>query len=144
MNVEFYKELEARNADRLTMFLSTEEVHELWGDLKPAAEAQAKEAEVAAKKMAEDAAKAEAEAKKAEEEAAKAAEKDGVITGDEKVVEELKGSLPDDFPGRQALADEGINTYNQLRHRRDSEEGLKGIPGIGAATIVKIEEALKG
>ncbi len=56
---------------------------------------------------------------------------------------ELKqGHLPDDFPGRAALAEADINTYAQTRKQRDSEEGLTGVPGIGKATATKIEERL--
>lgn len=53
---------------------------------------------------------------------------------------DLNGPLPDDFPGRSALADAGINTYAQLRAAGDVTE----IAGIGAATDAKITEALKG
>lgn len=56
---------------------------------------------------------------------------------------EQKGPLPDDFPGRAALAGAGINTFAQLHKARDSKEGLTGLTGVGEATATKIEEALK-
>ncbi|HEV8655638.1 MAG TPA: helix-hairpin-helix domain-containing protein [Candidatus Limnocylindria bacterium] len=49
------------------------------------------------------------------------------------------GPLPDDFPGRDKLADAGIRTYAQLRDAGDVTE----IPGIGEATAKKIADALK-
>jgi hypothetical protein len=52
------------------------------------------------------------------------------------------GKLPEDFPGHQALADAGINTFARARKQRDSKDGLTGVPGIGDATATKIEEAL--
>lgn len=61
--------------------------------------------------------------------------------GAEEVVEQ-KGPLPEDFPGRAALADAGINTFAQARKARDSEEGLTGITGVGDVTAKAIEEAL--
>lgn len=53
--------------------------------------------------------------------------------------EELKGHLPEDFPGYAALAEAGINTYGQLRKLED----VQAIPGIGPATAEKIAEALE-
>jgi hypothetical protein len=53
---------------------------------------------------------------------------------------ELKGPLPDDFPGRAALADEGITSYGKLRRVSD----VTAIPGIGASTAEKIKAALEG
>ena len=50
----------------------------------------------------------------------------------------LSGPLPDDFPGRSALADAGINTYAQLRKVDD----VTDLPGVGPATAAKIAEAL--
>lgn len=47
--------------------------------------------------------------------------------------------LPDTFPGKQALAEAGITTYEQVRALDD----LTKIAGIGAATAAKIEEALE-
>jgi hypothetical protein len=52
--------------------------------------------------------------------------------------EELKGKLPEDFPGHAALAEAGINTYGQLRKVGDLTE----VKGIGEATAAKIAEAL--
>lgn len=52
-----------------------------------------------------------------------------------------QGNLPDDFPGRAALADAGINTFAQVRKQRDGE-GLTAVAGIGEATARKIDEAL--
>jgi hypothetical protein len=49
------------------------------------------------------------------------------------------GPLPDDFPGRAALAEAKINTYAQLRAAGDPTT----IPGIGEATAEKIAEAMK-
>lgn len=57
-------------------------------------------------------------------------------------IPEKKGALPDDFPGRNALAGAGINTFTQARKARDSKEGLTGIAGVGDATARSIEEAL--
>ncbi|HEV8670992.1 MAG TPA: hypothetical protein VGS01_09695 [Candidatus Limnocylindria bacterium] len=50
------------------------------------------------------------------------------------------GKLPDDFPGRQALAEADIKTYAQLRAAGDPTE----IPGIGPVTAEKIKAALAG
>ncbi len=50
------------------------------------------------------------------------------------------GPLPDDFPGRAALADAHINTYAQIRKIDDPST----IPGVGEATADKIADALKG
>lgn len=60
----------------------------------------------------------------------------------DKPTAEQKGPLPEDFPGRAALAGAGINTFAQLRKARDSKEGLTGVTGVGAATAAAIEEAL--
>jgi hypothetical protein len=49
-----------------------------------------------------------------------------------------KGALPDDFPGRSALSDAGVNTYAQLRKAGD----VTALPGIGSATEAKIAAAL--
>lgn len=57
-------------------------------------------------------------------------------------VAEQKGPLPEDFPGRHALAGAGINTFAQVRKARDSKEGLTGLTGVGDATAKAIEEAL--
>lgn len=54
------------------------------------------------------------------------------------VPEDLKGKLPEDFPGHAALAEAGINTYAQLRKAGDVTE----VAGIGPATAKKIAEAL--
>ena len=54
------------------------------------------------------------------------------------VPEDLKGKLPEDFPGHAALAEAGINTYAQLRKAGDVTE----VSGIGPATAKKITEAL--
>lgn len=51
---------------------------------------------------------------------------------------QLKGKLPDDFPGKAALEAEGITTYAKLRKAGDVTE----VPGIGPATKAKIDEAL--
>jgi hypothetical protein len=48
------------------------------------------------------------------------------------------GTLPDDFPGRAALAAEGIDTYAKLRAYGD----VTAVPGVGAATAAKISAAL--
>lgn len=56
--------------------------------------------------------------------------------------EPLTGKLPADFPSHDLLHDAGINTYSQLFKQRNSEEGLKGIVGIGPVTAAKIEEEL--
>lgn len=50
----------------------------------------------------------------------------------------LKGKLRDGFPGKVALEAEGITTYAKLRNAGDVTE----VPGIGAATKAKIDEAL--
>lgn len=51
---------------------------------------------------------------------------------------ELKGKLPEDFPGHSALAAAGITTYSQLRKAGD----VTDVVGIGPATAEKIAEAL--
>lgn len=61
---------------------------------------------------------------------------------EEEETAEKNGLLPDDFPGRTALAGAGINTFAQARKARDSEEGLTGIVGVGEVTAKAIEEAL--
>lgn len=53
--------------------------------------------------------------------------------------EPKKGSLPADFPHRDALEAEGITSYGKLRE----VEVLTDIPGIGAARAAEIEAALK-
>jgi hypothetical protein len=62
-------------------------------------------------------------------------------SGEETV--ELTGKLPEDFPGKSALdaADPPIHTYKQLSKFAPD---YTDIPGIGAATAKKIEEALAG
>jgi len=68
---------------------------------------------------------------------------EGETADDESVSEEpapqLKGKLPEDFPGHAALDTAGIHTYGQLR--KALEGGVK-IHGIGSATQAKIDEAL--
>ena len=56
---------------------------------------------------------------------------------------ELKGRLPDNFPGHAALSEAGIHTYHQLR-KQQAGEGLTAVPGIGDVTAEHIEDALKG
>lgn len=51
---------------------------------------------------------------------------------------DLKGPLPDDFPGRAALADAGITSYGKLRRVDD----LTSIAGIGDVTAGEIKAAL--
>jgi hypothetical protein len=63
--------------------------------------------------------------------------------GQEVESSELKGPLPEGFPGLVALNEAGIHTYHQVRKQRDGE-GLTAVEGIGDATAEKIEEALKG
>mgnify|MGYP003577716263 CR=1 FL=1 len=58
--------------------------------------------------------------------------------GEIEVPEELKGKLPEDFPGHAALSEAGINTFAQLRKAGDVTE----ISGIGPATAAKIAERL--
>lgn len=48
------------------------------------------------------------------------------------------GALPDDFPGRSALSDAGVNTYGQLRKVDD----LTTLAGIGPSTAANITAAL--
>jgi hypothetical protein len=52
---------------------------------------------------------------------------------------DLRGKLPEDFPGFVALGESGINTYAQVRKAIKDE--VK-IPGIADATTAKIKEAL--
>lgn len=52
---------------------------------------------------------------------------------------ELKGKLPEDFPGHAALEAEGITTYAKVRKQLDS---ITEVPGIGDATAEKIREAM--
>lgn len=54
---------------------------------------------------------------------------------------ELKGPLPEDFPGRAALADADVNTYHQLRKRIEAGT-LTLIPHVGPALAAKIEARL--
>jgi hypothetical protein len=63
-----------------------------------------------------------------------------VNDGEQDNVKQLRGKLPEDFPGHAALEAEGVTTYAQVR-KRIKEGTLKGIPGIGDATAAKIEEA---
>ena len=51
--------------------------------------------------------------------------------------EKKNGPLPDDFPGRAALAEADINTYAQAR-----KADFTQVPGIVDATARKIAEAL--
>lgn len=53
---------------------------------------------------------------------------------------DLRGKLPEDFPGKAALEAAGITTYAQLRDAGDVTE----IEGIGPATKEKIDERLAG
>lgn len=57
---------------------------------------------------------------------------------DEETKTELKGPLPEDFPGRAALAEAGITSYGKLRRYKGE---LTEIDGIGAATAEKIKAA---
>ena len=52
---------------------------------------------------------------------------------------ELSGKLPEDFPGRVALAAADITTYAQLRKHTGE---LTDIAGIGPATAEKIKDAI--
>jgi hypothetical protein len=52
---------------------------------------------------------------------------------------DLRGQLPEDFPGKAALAEAGINTYGQLRKYTGD---LTEISGIGPATAEKIKDAI--
>jgi len=52
---------------------------------------------------------------------------------------ELRGQLPEDFPGKAALAEAGINTYGQLRKYTGD---FTDIAGIGPATAEKIKDAI--
>ena len=52
---------------------------------------------------------------------------------------ELKGKLPEDFPGYSSLEAAGVTTYAKVRKQFDS---LEEIEGIGPATAEKIREAL--
>jgi hypothetical protein len=49
-----------------------------------------------------------------------------------------QGSLPEDFPARGVLAENGISTWAQLRKVEVSR--LTDLPGIGDATVKKIED----
>lgn len=55
----------------------------------------------------------------------------------------LRGTLPDDFPGKAALDAAGLTTYAKVRKhldKFDTEEGK--VDGIGKATADKIREAM--
>jgi hypothetical protein len=52
---------------------------------------------------------------------------------------QLRGKLPEDFPGHAALEAEGITTYAKVRKRLAD---LTDIPGIGDATAEKISAAM--
>ena len=52
---------------------------------------------------------------------------------------ELKGKLPEDFPGYSSLEAAGVTTYAKVRKQFDS---LEEIEVIGPATAEKIREAL--
>jgi DNA uptake protein ComE-like DNA-binding protein len=54
---------------------------------------------------------------------------------------ELKGSLPDDFPGVEKLRAADITSYGKLRPIAERGE-LTSVEGIGEATAKKINEAL--
>lgn len=56
-------------------------------------------------------------------------------------VEQLKGKLPDGFPGKAALVEAGYDTYAKTRKLHESGE-LTSVLGIGEATASSIEEAL--
>lgn len=51
-------------------------------------------------------------------------------------------SLPEDFPGREALEGAGLTTLEALKGK--SAEELTAIKGVGPATAEKILAALKG
>jgi hypothetical protein len=53
----------------------------------------------------------------------------------------VSDDLPEEFPGRAALAESGINTYGEVSSF--NEEDLTALKGIGAATAAKIVEAVK-
>jgi hypothetical protein len=55
---------------------------------------------------------------------------------------DLKGKLPDDFPGKAALEAAGITTYAQLRKTMETENWFNEVPNIGEATAEKIDERL--
>ncbi len=50
-------------------------------------------------------------------------------------------SLPEDFPGREALAAGGFTTRTSVAGA--SDEDLDKVPGIGPATLKDIRKALK-
>lgn len=52
---------------------------------------------------------------------------------------QLKGKLPEDFPGHSALEAAGITTYAKVRKQLES---LTEVDGIGDATAEKIREAM--
>lgn len=59
--------------------------------------------------------------------------------GEEEAPAELKGRLPEDFPGHAALEAEGLTTYAKVRKQLDS---ITEVPGIGDATAERIREAM--
>jgi hypothetical protein len=50
--------------------------------------------------------------------------------------------IPNDFPGRNKLAEAGINSMTQLKEL-GSEESLRAIPGIGQTTAKEIVDRLE-
>jgi len=48
---------------------------------------------------------------------------------------QLRGSLPDDFPGHKPLTEAGFNTYAKVRKQLDN---LEDVDGIGKATADRI------
>jgi hypothetical protein len=60
-------------------------------------------------------------------------------TEEQPTTPQLRGKLPDDFPGHAALEAEGITTYAKVRKRLAD---LTDIPGIGDATAEKISAAM--
>ena len=132
---EIIDEMKAKMSARCGMNLTAEETREVLTALTSAAEVQASLRAVEFVPSDEIAVSEEPEAKSEVAEISEVAEPPK---------EELKGHLPQTFPGFDALAEAGINTYHQVRKQRDSEEGLIAVAGIGPATAAHIEEALKG
>ena len=52
---------------------------------------------------------------------------------------ELRGPLPEDFPGRTALEAAGVDTYGKLR----TQQNVTDIAGIGEVTAMKIKDRLE-